>query len=174
MPEEDESMAEQSNNGLGFDYIMSLENVLSKLKPLLQIFKTRVLCNNDAPVHVGPVTLYMLHFFLSFFILFFNAQFHKVSKFSIGVLELLTVQYSGAYALLGVDNSVWFDSFCENFKVEVNQLTDTVQAALNADEIMREMTGMKKAPFSLGYIHGHREVTQPRIADTRLELNPIN
>jgi len=35
------------------------------------------------------------------------------------------------------------------------------------------MTGMKKAPFSLGYIHGHREVTQPRIADTGLEVLQI-
>ncbi|KAK7333337.1 hypothetical protein VNO80_30105 [Phaseolus coccineus] len=146
------------------------------------------------------------------------------------LLCLLTVQYSGAYALLEVDNSVRFDSFCENFEVEVKRLTDrAVQAALYADEvptmaiiyrvyianntsvipdevlshrlglvpiradprlfeypvycvcmvlvqcvifvfqfdqIMREMTGMKRTPFSLGYIHGHREVTQPRIADT--------
>ena len=35
-----------------------------------------------------------------------------------------TLHYSGAYASLGVDNSVRLDSFCDNFRVEVIRLTD--------------------------------------------------
>lgn len=35
-----------------------------------------------------------------------------------------TLQYSGAYAALGVDNSVRLDNFCNNFKVEVKRFTD--------------------------------------------------
>jgi len=35
-----------------------------------------------------------------------------------------TIQYSGAYAALGVDNSVRLDNFYQNFKVEVKRITD--------------------------------------------------
>jgi len=58
MPGEDEPMAEQSNTGLGLDYIMSLENVPTKLHPQLQIF-------NDAGVHVNPIVLKFVFFFSS-------------------------------------------------------------------------------------------------------------
>lgn len=34
------------------------------------------------------------------------------------------VHYSGAYAAMGVDNSLRLDSFLENFKVVVNRLTE--------------------------------------------------
>lgn len=42
------------------------------------------------------------------------------SRFSI-FLQTDTIQYSGAYAALGVYNSLRFDNFCQNFKVEVNR-----------------------------------------------------
>jgi len=64
MSEEDESMVEQSDNGLGLDFILSLDDVPSKLPPHLELFRTRVLCNNDAPIHVNP------HALALFFVLF--------------------------------------------------------------------------------------------------------
>ncbi|MED6192672.1 hypothetical protein PIB30_012273 [Stylosanthes scabra] len=91
---EDESMSEmeeqenkKKENGV-LDYIMSLESVPTKLPPHLELLRTRVLCNNDAPQHTD------------------------------------TIQYSGAYAALGVDNSLRLDNFSQNFKVEVKRLTD--------------------------------------------------
>lgn len=44
------------------------------------------------------------------------------------------IQYSGAYASIGVDNSVGVDSFCKNFKVKVFRLTN--------DEIEFDMIGI--------------------------------
>jgi len=44
------------------------------------------------------------------------------------------IHYSGAYAAMGVDNSLQLDSFCSNFKVEVNRLTE--------DEIEFDMIGI--------------------------------
>ncbi|XP_064990850.1 uncharacterized protein LOC135628214 isoform X4 [Musa acuminata AAA Group] len=44
------------------------------------------------------------------------------------------IQYSGAYASIGVDNSVGVDSFCKNFKVKVVRLTN--------DEIEFDMIGI--------------------------------
>lgn len=35
-----------------------------------------------------------------------------------------TFQYSGAYASMGVDNSIRVDNFRDNFRVEVIRLTD--------------------------------------------------
>ncbi|XP_027336559.1 DNA-directed RNA polymerases I and III subunit RPAC1 [Abrus precatorius] len=94
MSEEDESMSEfeeqeqEQSGGGGLDYIMSLESVPSKLPPHLELLRTRVLCNSDAPQHTD------------------------------------TIQYSGAYAALGVDNSLQLDNFSQNFKVEVKELKD--------------------------------------------------
>lgn len=34
-----------------------------------------------------------------------------------------TLQYSGAYASSGVDNSVRLDNFCDNFRVQVNRIS---------------------------------------------------
>lgn len=34
------------------------------------------------------------------------------------------MQYSGAYASMGVDNSLRFDNFCNNFRVKVVRLTE--------------------------------------------------
>lgn len=65
--EEDESMSEleeqeeqtkqtksgKDDNGSVLDYIMNLESVPSKLPPHLELIRTRVLCNNDAPQHVS-------------------------------------------------------------------------------------------------------------------------
>ncbi|KAK7301902.1 hypothetical protein RJT34_12779 [Clitoria ternatea] len=92
MSEEDESMSdfEEGEEGSGLDFILSLDDVPSNLPPHLELLKTRVLCNSDAPQHTD------------------------------------TIQYSGAYAALGVDNSLRLDSFCENFKIEVNRMADDV------------------------------------------------
>ncbi|KAK9059227.1 hypothetical protein SSX86_021846 [Deinandra increscens subsp. villosa] len=58
------------------------------LPPHLQLQKTRVFCNNDAPTHTENIT------------------------------------YSGAYAALGVDNSLRLDEFRKNFKVKVIKLNE--------------------------------------------------
>lgn len=47
------------------------------------------------------------------------------------------VHYSGAYAAMGVDNSLQLDNFCENFKVVVNMLTE--------DEMEFDMIGIDAA-----------------------------
>ncbi|KAI6691667.1 uncharacterized protein LOC115689603 isoform X1 [Syzygium oleosum] len=59
----------------------------TKLPPHLELRKTRVLCNLDAP--------------------------HNTD----------TIQYSGAYASLGVDNSLRLDDFCNNFRVDVRRIS---------------------------------------------------
>lgn len=102
MSEEDDSMSEieeqeQKENGGGLDYIMSLESVPSKLPPHLELLRTRVLCNNDAPQHVSIISFafYPLNFTFFFvhvwcvsfaFLLFIllSTQFRKVSNFTIG------------------------------------------------------------------------------------------
>ncbi|OMP06988.1 DNA-directed RNA polymerase, RBP11-like protein [Corchorus olitorius] len=61
---------------------------MGQLPDHLQLHRTRVLCNNDAPIHTE------------------------------------SVQYSGAYATVGVDNSLRFDHFRNNFRVEVVRLTE--------------------------------------------------
>lgn len=48
-----------------------------------------------------------------------------------------TIQYSGAYATSGVDNSVRLDNFCDDFKVEVIRLTE--------DEMEFDMIGIDPA-----------------------------
>ena len=44
------------------------------------------------------------------------------------------IQYSGAYASIGVDNSLGPNKFCKNFKTEVVRLTE--------DEIEFDMVGI--------------------------------
>ena len=39
-------------------------------------------------------------------------------------LQTDTVTYSGAYASMGVDNSLRLDNFCSNFGVKVERLTE--------------------------------------------------
>ena len=39
-------------------------------------------------------------------------------------LQTDTLQYSGAYAATGCDNSVQLDNFCDNFRVEVIRVTE--------------------------------------------------
>ncbi|KAF7145311.1 hypothetical protein RHSIM_Rhsim04G0011300 [Rhododendron simsii] len=72
-----------------------------ELPPHLELQRTRVLCNSDAPIHTE------------------------------------NVQYSGAYASMGVDNSVRLDQFRNNFKVEVIRLSE--------DEIEFDMIGIDAA-----------------------------
>ncbi|KAK6934626.1 DNA-directed RNA polymerase, RpoA/D/Rpb3-type [Dillenia turbinata] len=59
-----------------------------QLPPHLELQRTRVLCNSDAPIHTE------------------------------------NIQYSGAYASMGVDNSDGLNKFLSNFKVEVTKLTE--------------------------------------------------
>nr|CAD1839390.1 unnamed protein product [Ananas comosus var. bracteatus] len=44
------------------------------------------------------------------------------------------IQYSGAYASMGVDNSLRMDNFCKNFKIEIKRLTE--------DEMEFDMIGI--------------------------------
>lgn len=44
---------DQEQNGGIPDYIMNLEDVPSKLPSHLELLKTRVICNMDAPQHVS-------------------------------------------------------------------------------------------------------------------------
>ncbi|XP_057433078.1 uncharacterized protein LOC130725910 [Lotus japonicus] len=136
---------EQSNGGI-LDYIMNLESVPQKLPPHLELLRTRVLCNVDAPQHTD------------------------------------TIQYSGAYAALGVDNSLRFDDFCKNFKVEVKRLTD--------DEMEFDMIGIDPAianafrrilisevptmALERVYIANNTSLVQDEVLAHRLGLVPIN
>ncbi|GKV37381.1 hypothetical protein SLEP1_g45416 [Rubroshorea leprosula] len=63
---------------------------MGKLPPHLELQRTRVVCNVDAPIHTE------------------------------------SIQYSGAYASMGVDNSLRLDHFSNNFRVEVVRLTEEV------------------------------------------------
>ncbi|KAK7247232.1 hypothetical protein RIF29_42110 [Crotalaria pallida] len=144
-------MAEQQKkkkyeNEDALDYIMNLKSVPSKLPEHLQLLKTRVLCNNDAPQHTD------------------------------------TIQYSGAYAALGVDNSLRLDNFCENFKVKVNRLTD--------DTIEFDMIGIDPAlanafrriliaevptmAIERVYIANNTSLIQDEVLAHRLGLIPIS
>ncbi|KAE8098885.1 hypothetical protein FH972_016916 [Carpinus fangiana] len=81
-----QSGGEKSRGGL--DYIMSLPDVPMKLPPHVELQRTRVLCNADAPNHTD------------------------------------TIQYSGAFASVGVDNSFRLDHFRDKFRVEVIRYSD--------------------------------------------------
>jgi len=67
---EDESMAseideQEQNGGRGIpDYIMNLEDVPSTLPTHLELQKTRVFCNLDAPQHVTIYLSSPFHYFL--------------------------------------------------------------------------------------------------------------
>ncbi|CAN6204972.1 unnamed protein product [Urochloa humidicola] len=60
----------------------------NKLPDYLELQRTRVVCNADAPIHTQGF------------------------------------QYSGAFAAMGVDNSVSVEKFCKNFKIDVKRLTE--------------------------------------------------
>ncbi|KAK4793997.1 hypothetical protein SAY86_011991 [Trapa natans] len=96
----DTSMKEAQDKG--FVSALDLPDVPSqKLPPHLELRKTRVLCNADAPVNTD------------------------------------TIQYSGAYASMGVDNSLRLDHFSNNFRVEVTRLTE--------EEMEFDMVGINPA-----------------------------
>ncbi|XP_004498147.1 uncharacterized protein [Cicer arietinum] len=93
-----------------------------------------------------------------------------------------TINYSGAYAALGVDNSVRLDSFCQNFKVEVKKLTD--------DDIEFDMIGIDPSlanafrriliaevptmAIERVYIANNTSIIQDEVLSHRLGLIPIN
>ncbi|KAK4275292.1 hypothetical protein QN277_018403 [Acacia crassicarpa] len=143
--EQEEQEKKTKSEGSVLDYIMSLESVPSKLPPHLDLMRTRVFCNNDAPDHTE------------------------------------TIQYSGAYAALGVDNSIRLDKFCRNFKVQVNRLTE--------DDIEFDMMGIDPAlanafrriliaevptmAIERVYIANNTSVIQDEVLSHRLGLIPI-
>ncbi|XP_045819431.1 DNA-directed RNA polymerases I and III subunit RPAC1-like isoform X2 [Trifolium pratense] len=155
MSESDDSMSEidaqeqNHSNGVGGgipDYIMNLDNIPAKLPTHLELHKTRVICNIDAPQHTDPIN------------------------------------YSGAYAALGVDNSVRLDNFCQNFKVEVKRFTD--------EDIEFDMIGIDPAianafrriliaevptmAIERVYIANNTSLIQDEVLAHRLGLIPIN
>ncbi|KAK7305273.1 hypothetical protein VNO77_43175 [Canavalia gladiata] len=149
MSEEDESMSEfeeqEQNDGGVLDYIMNLDSVPTKLPPHLELLRTRVLCNNDAPQHTD------------------------------------TIQYSGAYAALGVDNSLRWDNFCKNFQVNVINLTDEViefdmigiDPAL-ANSFRRILIAeVPTMAIERVYIANNTSVIQDEVLSHRLGLIPI-
>ncbi|EXB51013.1 DNA-directed RNA polymerases I and III subunit RPAC1 [Morus notabilis] len=93
-----------------------------------------------------------------------------------------TIQYSGAYASLGVDNSVRMDSFCDNFRVEVMRLTE--------DDMEFDMIGIDPAlanafrrilisevptmAIERVLIANNTSVVQDEVLAHRLGLIPIN
>ncbi|KAI9115504.1 hypothetical protein K1719_013173 [Acacia pycnantha] len=143
--EQEEQRKQTKSEGSVLDYIMSLESVPSKLPPHIDLMRTRVFCNNDAPNHTE------------------------------------TIQYSGAYAALGVDNSIRLDNFCQNFKVQVNRLTE--------DDIEFDMMGIDPAlanafrriliaevptmAIERVYIANNTSVIQDEVLSHRLGLIPI-
>ncbi|KAF7815994.1 DNA-directed RNA polymerases I and III subunit RPAC1 [Senna tora] len=92
-----------------------------------------------------------------------------------------TIQYSGAYAALGVDNSIRLDNFRQNFKVQVNRLTE--------DDIEFDMIGIDPAlanafrriliaevptmAIERIYMANNTSVIQDEVLSHRLGLIPI-
>ncbi|KAF5728477.1 RNA polymerase I subunit 43 isoform 1 [Tripterygium wilfordii] len=74
---------------------------MGKLPPHLELQRTRVVCNPDAPIHTE------------------------------------NIMYSGAYASMGVDNSLRLDHFRDNFRVEVKRL--------NKEDMEFDMIGIDAA-----------------------------
>ncbi|RYR74608.1 hypothetical protein Ahy_A02g009335 [Arachis hypogaea] len=93
-----------------------------------------------------------------------------------------TIQYSGAYAALGVDNSLRLDNFSQNFKVEVKRLTD--------DDIEFDMIGIDPSltnafqriliaevptmAIERVYIANNTSLIQDEVLSRRLGLIPIS
>ena len=93
-----------------------------------------------------------------------------------------TIQYSGAYAALGVDNSLRLDNFSQNFKVEVKRLTD--------DDIEFDMIGIDPSlanafrrilisevptmAIERVYIANNTSLIQDEVLSHRLGLIPIS
>ncbi|CAL0325989.1 unnamed protein product [Lupinus luteus] len=133
-------------NGDALDFIMNMSSVPSKLPENLELLRTRVLCNNDAPQHTD------------------------------------TIQYSGAYAALGVDNSLRLDNFCKNFKVEVKKLTDEIiefdmigidPALANAFRRIL-IADVPTMAIERVYIANNTSLIQDEVLAHRLGLVPIN
>ncbi|KAK7859863.1 dna-directed rna polymerases i and iii subunit rpac1 [Quercus suber] len=78
----------QESKGGGIDYIMSLPDVPRNLPPHVELQRTRVFANIDAPTHTD------------------------------------SIQYSGAFVSVGLDNSFRLDQFRNNFRVEVIRFSD--------------------------------------------------
>ncbi|KAI4307843.1 hypothetical protein L6164_030980 [Bauhinia variegata] len=92
-----------------------------------------------------------------------------------------TIQYSGAYAALRVDNSLRLDNFCQNFKIELIRLTD--------DDMEFDMIGIDPAlanafrrilisevptmAIERVYIANNTSVIQDEVLSHRLGLIPI-
>ncbi|KAF8673192.1 hypothetical protein HU200_048742 [Digitaria exilis] len=73
----------------------------------LEVQRTRVVCNADAPIHVYIYMLLSFHVFAS-----------------VAYDHLLKVSNTRVLLLMGVDNSVSVDKFCKNFKIDIKRLTE--------------------------------------------------
>uniref|UniRef100_A0A2P2JYS1 Uncharacterized protein MANES_15G058300 n=1 Tax=Rhizophora mucronata TaxID=61149 RepID=A0A2P2JYS1_RHIMU len=91
------------------------------------------------------------------------------------------IQYSGAYALMGVDNSIEPDKFCKNFKVEVIRLTDSdiefemigIDAAI-ANAFRRILIAeLPTMAIEKVFIANNTSVIQDEVLAHRLGLIPI-
>ena len=67
----------QKSKGGGIDYIMSLPDVPRNLPPHVELQRTRVFANIDAPTHVFP-TLQNPLFLIILFTSFLNFQFSSI------------------------------------------------------------------------------------------------
>ncbi|CAD6248337.1 unnamed protein product [Miscanthus lutarioriparius] len=96
----------------------------NKLPDYLELQRTRVVCNDDAPIYVHTFICHssLMAFHLLIMITFITLALHM---FPCEIVCLTQgYQHSGTFAAMGVDNSVSVEKFCKNFKIEINRLTE--------------------------------------------------
>ncbi|KAL0771826.1 hypothetical protein Bca101_036977 [Brassica carinata] len=167
--------------------IMDLADIPTGLPPHLQLQRTRVLCKNDAPIHVPS----------SFSRYFTSKQLSFCEFFGLRVLQYqsmgltASVVYSGAYNGVGVDNSVKLENFSENFKVDVIEISNDGMeltfdmigidaASYNGMELTFDMIGIDAASYSLPtmafekvFIANNTSIVQDEVLAQRMGLVPI-
>lgn len=91
-----------------------------ELPPHVELQRTRVHCTLDAPTHVFILLPLLISYYVSLI-----AQFNVIFLLLVvGKLKTESIRYSGAYAAMGVDNSLRLEEFRNKFKVEVIKLTE--------------------------------------------------
>ncbi|KAF2543872.1 hypothetical protein F2Q68_00031600 [Brassica cretica] len=168
--------------------IMDLADIPTGLSPHLQLQRTRVLCKNDAPIHVPS----------SFSRYFISKQLSFCEFFGLRVLQYqsmgltASVVYSGAYNGVGVDNSVKLENFSENFKVDVIEISNDGMeltfdmigidaASYNGMELTFDMIGIDAASYSLPtmafekvFIANNTSIVQDEVLAQRMENDQPN
>ncbi|KAF3603898.1 hypothetical protein F2Q69_00036733 [Brassica cretica] len=148
--------------------IMDLADIPTGLPPHLQLQRTRVLCKNDAPIHVPS----------SFSRYFTSKQLSFCEFFGLRVLQYqsmgltASVVYSGAYNGVGVDNSVKLENFSENFKVDVIEISN------DGMELTFDMIGIDAASYNgmeltFDMIANNTSIVQDEVLAQRMGLVPI-